>query len=213
MINIQLRGLKVKLNINSIDDSSLKVMLNDIASKKKSLAELNFESKFDEMLGHMNCFYKQESPILSDDAELIVTAFDNNDYYSEGYSFYREKVHNLIQTPLLKNLKIQKSEYLLINHEIYYGCVFETELDQMSYQYFNSDYFSISSKKVPFIKNTLIDELFFNRLPLKNLNRSKLQLVKYKSALIENNQITMNGLINNKNWSELKYLIKSEKSF
>jgi hypothetical protein len=188
-------------------------MLNDIASKKKSLAELNFESKFDEMLGHINCFYKQESPILSDGAELIVTAFDNNDYYSEGYSFYREKVHNLIQAPLLKNLKIQKSEYLLINHEIYYGCVFETELDQMSYQYFNSDYLSISSKKVPFIKNTLIDELFFNRLPLKNLNRSKLQLVKYKSALIENNQITMNGLINNKNWSELKYLIKSEKSF
>ncbi len=213
MINIQLRGLKVKITINSISDKDLKVIMNDISQKKKSLAELTVEPSFNKILNQINNLRTYENALLSSDTELIVTAFDNDDYYNDGYSFYREKVNNIIQVPLDESFIIPINKYLLINYKIYYGCIFETELNQMDYKYFNSDYFSISSKSIPFIQSTLIDELFFNRLPLKDLNRSKIQMIKIKSALIDKNQNIDGGIINKKNWQDLKYIIKSDKSF
>jgi len=213
MINIQLRGLRVEININSISEQCLKTIMNDISLKKKSLAELTLESGFSKISTQINNLKTYKNPLLSNKTELIVTAFDNNDYYSDGYSFYREKVNNIIQAPQYENFKMNNNGYLLVNHKVYYGCVFETELNQLDYQYFNSDYFSISSKKIPFIEGTLIDELFFNRLPLKDLNRSKVQLVKIRSALIDKNQSIDGEMINEKKWPSLKYIIKSEKLF
>ncbi len=213
MINIQIRGLKVKININSINDNGLEIIMNDITKKKKSLSELTIETDFNKISNQTNSLGRFENVLLSNDTELIVTAFDTDDYYSDGYSFYREKVNNIIQTPLHENFKIHNNEYLFINYKIYYGCVFETELNQLDYQYFNPDYFSISSKKIPFIESTLIDELFFNRLPLEDLNRSKIQMIKIKSVLIDKNQSIDGGIINEKNWSDLDYIIKSDKSF
>lgn len=213
MINIQIRGLKVKITINSINDNDLEIILNDITLKKKSLSELTIETDFNKISNQTNSLGRFENVLLSNDTELIVTAFDTDDYYNDGYSFYREKVNNIIQTPLCESFKIRNNEYLLINYKIYYGCVFETELDQFDYKYFNPDYFSISSKKIPFIESTLIDELFFNRLPLEDLNRSKIQMIKIKSALIDKNQSIDGGIINEKNWSDLEYIIRSDKSF
>ena len=213
MINIQIRGLKVKITINSINDNDLEIILNDITLKKKSLSELTIETDFNKISNLTNSLGRFENVLLSNDTELIVTAFDTDDYYNDGYSFYREKVNNIIQTPLCESFKIRNNEYLLINYKIYYGCVFETELDQFDYKYFNPDYFSISSKKIPFIESTLIDELFFNRLPLEDLNRSKIQMIKIKSALIDKNQSIDGGIINEKNWSDLEYIIRSDKSF
>ena len=213
MINIQIRGLKVKITIDSINDNGLEIIMNDISLKKKSLSELTIETDFNKISNQTNSLGRFENVLLSNDTELIVTAFDTDDYYSDGYSFYREKVNNIIQTPLHENFKIHNNEYLFINYKIYYGCVFETELNQLDYQYFNPDYFSISSKKIPFIESTLIDELFFNRLPLEDLNRSKIQMIKIKSVLIDKNQSIDGGIINEKNWSDLDYIIKSDKSF
>lgn len=213
MINIQIRGLKVKITINSINDNGLEIIMNDITLKKKSLSELTIETDFNKISNQTNSLGRFENVLLSNDTELIVTAFDTDDYYNDGYSFYREKVNNIIQTPLCESFKIRNNEYLLINYKIYYGCVFETELDQFDYKYFNPDYFSISSKKIPFIESTLIDELFFNRLPLEDLNRSKIQMIKIKSALIDKNQSIDGGIINEKNWSDLEYVIRSDKSF
>ena len=119
MINIQLRGLKVKITINSISDKDLKVIMNDISQKKKSLAELTVEPSFNKILNQINNLRTYENALLSSDTELIVTAFDNDDYYNDGYSFYREKVNNIIQVPLDESFIIPINKYLLINYKIY----------------------------------------------------------------------------------------------
>ena len=213
MINIQLRGKKVKINISSINEETLKIILDDISCTKKSLAELVFESNFKKISNQIHNLGTYENAILSNDTELIVTAFDKDDYYSDGYSFFREKVKNIIDNPVYENFQINKKRYLFINYEVYYGCIFETELNQLNYRYFNPDYFSISSKKIPFIDSTLINELFFNNLPLSDLNRSKIQMVEIKSALFEKNNIPNQGIVNQENWLNLDCIIKSEKAF
>ena len=38
-------------------------------------------------------------------------------------------------------------------------------------------------------------------------------MIKIKSALIDKNQSIDGGIINEKNWSDLEYVIRSDKSF
>ena len=213
MINIQIRGFKVISNFGSLSEKDVNKMLDKVALKKTSLAELILNSHFTKEWFEFNNLGNHQHPLINNDLELIVTGFDDKDYYGDGYSFYREKVGNLIQTPVFRNFDMKNSDFIISNSATYYGCVFETELNQISYKYFNSDYFSITSVNTPFTANPLINEVFFNRLPLKDLNRSKVQMVKFKTSILKNNDNYKNNIIDEENSQYLKYFIDSEKLF
>tara|TARA_B110000003_G_scaffold272714_1_gene309130 strand:- start:893 stop:1534 length:642 start_codon:yes stop_codon:yes gene_type:complete len=213
MINIQIRGFNVTSNFGSLSVEEVNKMLDEVALKKTSLAELILNSHFEKNWLEFNDLGSYQHPLISGDLELIVTGFDDKDYYGDGYSFYREKVENLIQTPVFRNFDMQKSDFIISNSATYYGCVFETELDQLDYKYFNSDHFSITSINTPFTSKPLINELFFNRLPLTDLKRSKVQMVKFKTTILKNNINYKNNIIDEENSQYLKYFIESEKMF
>ena len=213
MINIQIRGFKVISNFGSLSEEDVNKMLDEVALKKTSLAELILNSYFTKEWFEFNNLGNHQHPLINNDLELIVTGFDDKDYYGDGYSFYREKVGNLIQTPVFRNFDMKNSDFIISNSATYYGCVFETELNQISYKYFNSDHFSITSINTPFTANPLITELFFNRLPLEDLNRSKVPMVTFKTSILKNNDNYKNNIIDEENSQYLKYFINSEKLF
>ncbi len=106
MLNIQIRGMKVETHISSITEEQINVMMKQVAKKKSSLAELMLKSHFSKKWDSYNNLGTYKKPFLTDNTEIIITAFDENDYYSDGYSFYREKISNLIQKPIFKNFNI-----------------------------------------------------------------------------------------------------------
>ena len=213
MINIQMRGFNVTSNFGSLSDEDVNKMLDEVALKKTSLAELILDSHFGKEWLEFCDLGSYYHPLVTDDLELIVTGFDDKDYYGDGYSFYREKVKNLIQTPVFRNFDMQKSDFIISNSATHYGCVFETELNQLDYKYFNSDHFSITSINTPFTSKPLIDEFFFNRLPLIDLKRSKVQMVKFKTTILKNNIYSKNNIIDEESSQYLNYFVESEKMF
>ena len=83
MINIQIRGFLSKIEIQPISESEKNFLLNFIGDSKMTLSELLLDkNKF-----NLNNSEKLMFPIVTDDAEIIITSFAENDYYSDGYAF------------------------------------------------------------------------------------------------------------------------------
>ena len=112
MINIQIRGFKVISNFGSLSEEDVNKMLDEVALQRTSLAELILNSHFTKEWFEFNNLGNHQHPLINNDLELIVTGFDDKDYYGDGYSFYREKVGNLIQTPVFRNFDIRMPSYL-----------------------------------------------------------------------------------------------------
>ena len=104
------KGRPGSLNVEEVNK-----MLDEVALKKTSLAELILNSHFEKNWLEFNDLGSYQHPLISGDLELIVTGFDDKDYYGDGYSFYREKVENLIQTPVFRNFDMQKSDFIISN--------------------------------------------------------------------------------------------------
>ena len=88
MLNFQIRGAGIEYYLSGIDEDNKKKILKDISNKKVSLAQIMINKNW----RTENSIYKVKAPMIKKDSELIITSIDSNDYYSDGYSFFREKL-------------------------------------------------------------------------------------------------------------------------
>ena len=80
-------------------------------------------------------------------------------------------------------MNINSNLPLVVNKEIYFGCTFESEIEDQNHEYFHEEQLSISSYSTPFSQHSIIDEIFFNRLELKDLKRRKHELITFQSSI------------------------------
>ena len=133
MLNIQIRGFLAKMSISSLTSEEKDTLLNSIRDTKMTLTELLKNTKnngFDKS-------FELSFPIITPDAEIIITSFAEHDYYSDGYSFFRERL-DLITDKASDYNEIDINEYGLIKQSIYYGCSFEADLKDYNYQTFTT---------------------------------------------------------------------------
>lgn len=179
MLNIQIRGSKIDLSIHEISEKTKIRIFNQIRSTKLSLAEIIMNQK--KNISHTT--FQIQLPILTNDSELIVTSFKNDDYYDEGISFFRKKTSDISEIPNKKIISFQNKPYIIISYDIYYGSSFETEILDLDYTMFNNDSLSIEALSLPFFDFPLIEKILFNKKELVNLQKQKEQKVKSKTIL------------------------------
>ncbi|MFL2983619.1 MAG: hypothetical protein ACJZ12_04430 [Candidatus Neomarinimicrobiota bacterium] len=185
MLNFQIRGYGMILNAGILSNKKMSLLLNKIKLEKRSLAQIMYE---EEWKNHTD-IYSRTLPIISEQAELIVTSFNPKNYYEDGYSFYRSKINEHTQIPEELPIKPTKENALIVNKSIYFGCSFEAQLNTLDHKYFNKDYLSISTLTTPLYQNYLVNEIFFNNLKLNNLKRNKYELVQFCSNIYTNSKI------------------------
>ena len=156
MLNIQIRGFLSKIEIQSISESEKNFLLNFIGDSKMTLSEILLDkNKF-----NLNNSEKLTLPVVTNDAEIIITSFTEDDYYSDGYSFFREKVDKMTdKASILDNIAVKN--YGLIKEKIYYGCSFESNVKEVNYQNFDKHNFDIETVTIPFLKKLLFIIFFF----------------------------------------------------
>ena len=182
MLNIQIRGAQLELYVGSINEQMKQDLLKEIRHKKRSLAEIMLNKNWKSY----NDIYSSVSPIMSKDSELIVTAFNSDDYYDDGHSFYRTKIIDIAQNPIDETIKFSAKNSIIVNYAIYYGCSFETELNDLGYKYFDHNLLSVTTSICPFFNVPIINELFLNRLELTDIQRQKNEMIKYRSVIYTN---------------------------
>ena len=198
MLNIQIRGAKIKIAVGSINQKQVKGFFNQISEKKCSLAEIMLNSQWE----LHNDIFSCATPIITSDAELIITSYDSNDYYNEGHSFFRSRVTNVIQDiPVQNSINYKNKSYLIANCAIYYGNSFETELDDLDYQYFDQNTISINKSVYPFYRLPLIHDFYLNNLKLVDLERQKIDQKQFISTIYKNKSSNEMGKLLTENFS------------
>ena len=200
MLNIQIRGFLSKIEIQPISESEKNFLLNFIGDSKMTLSEILLDkNKF-----NLNNSEKLTLPVVTYDAEIIITSFTEDDYYSDGYSFFREKVDKMTdKSSILDNIAVEN--YGLIKEKIYYGCSFEGNVEEVGYQNFDKHNFDIETVTIPFLKKTFINNIFLRNQKIHDELKSKNQFIKNKAVLYEN--IYKGNQKNYKNLDELDFNI------
>ena len=121
MLNFQIRGLKLESYVGGLSKFEVSDMMDLIKVEKKPLTELLLkENKFG-LWKNFDDVLKIESPLLISNSELQITYFDEDDYYHDGYTFYRSNPKKLKKTESELVFELPESEYLIINTGIFYG--------------------------------------------------------------------------------------------
>ena len=181
------------------------VLLDNIRDTKMTLSEVlknTNNNGFDKS-------FELSFPMITQDAEIIVTSFAEHDYYSDGYSFFRERL-DLIADKASDYNGIVIDDYGLINKSVYYGCSFEADLNDYNYQTFNKDKIDIETTQIPIIEKTFIKSIFYSNQKIENTSRPKIQHIKNKSILFKKNNELHEKFIDNSESSKFEIITYSE---
>ena len=197
MLNFQIRGYKLESCIGSLSKFDFSDMVNCIKLEKKPLTELIFEEN---NFGHWKNFddiIKISTPLLSRDSELQVTYFDENDYYNDGYTFFRVNPDKLSRKDLKLYLDIPNTDYLILNSAIFQGNCFETDINDQSYNHFTKQDIHIDCMDISWIDKRTISKIYFRGNELKDKVKEKNQLIRFTTMIIKPNKDTFMTQIDN----------------
>ena len=197
MLNFQIRGFKLESCIGSLSKFDFSEMINCIKLEKKPLTELIFE---EHNFGHWKNFddiIKISTPLLSRDSELQVTYFDENDYYNDGYTFFRANPDKLSRKDLKLYLDIPNTDYLILNSAIFQGNCFETDINDQSYNHFTKQDIHIDCMDISWIDKRTISKIYFRGNELKDKVKEKNQLIRFTTMIIKPDKDTFMTQIDN----------------
>ena len=197
MLNFQIRGYKLESCIGSLSKFDFSDMINCIKLEKKPLTELIFEEN---NFGHWKNFddiIKVSTPLLSRDSELQVTYFDENDYYNDGYTFFRANPDKLSRKDLKLYLDIPNTDYLILNSAIFQGNCFETDINDQSYNHFTKQDIHIDCMDISWIDKRTISKIYFRGNELKDKVKEKNQLIRFTTMIIKPDKDTFMTQIDN----------------
>ena len=197
MLNFQIRGYKLESCIGSLSKFDFSDMINCIKLEKKPLTEIIFEEN---NFGHWKNFddiIKISTPLLSRDSELQVTYFDENDYYNDGYTFFRANPDKLSKKDLKLYLDIPNTDYLILNSAIFQGNCFETDINDQSYNHFTKQDIHIDCMDISWIDKRTISKIYFRGNELKDKVKEKNQLIRFTTMIIKPDKDTFMTQIDN----------------
>ena len=198
MVNIQIRGELYFLSLYRISTKQLEdISYNNynismqLYNNHKGIEEIKYDH-----------IYNISMPVLSQNTQIQVTSFDNNNYYDEGHTFLREtlEIINIRDSEFSLNIDNDSSDFILatINHG--YGTAFETEIMDLDYSNFQIQNFTSLASIIPWNDKKIIHNIKLNHLPLNDLNRKKYGIMKTESRVIKTkylSELLLNNFLKN----------------
>ena len=205
MVNVQIRGPLFHITVNQLTENEI----TSIVRSKKTISEIiykNYRQK------NFDNIFHQIFPISSESNEIHLSSFDNDNYYDEGYTYFRADLNSIISSN--KNFKIDLKEPLPKNIIISimngYGTGFETEIIDLDYKNFSPNDIVCFSSDTFWSKHKIAHGMNINYLALEDLERDKYQVLSITSYLIDLNKNTKeislgNELLDNARVRKLDY--------
>lgn len=95
MLIAELRGTIVTIRAEALTDNYFEEFQRSKKDLKKSLSQILIDQDIGVGYEDFKDAYEYKGLQLNEKGELIITGFDNDGYYEEGYSFFRSKLHRL----------------------------------------------------------------------------------------------------------------------
>ena len=182
MVNIQIRGNLVHLGLKTFPASENFDSIINLNS------QTDFKNYLKKTLSEQKVIYQNTLPIIDSNCEIHVTSFENDNYYDDGYTFFRSNLDELtIKNEELKiPLEALKNDYFLLDIKYGYGAGFETEIIDLSYENFETEEIKILKTKIFGNQKNIIQSLKLNYLNLEDLRRNKFDFTKTQTFILKN---------------------------
>ena len=89
MVNIQIRGNLIRLDLKTLPDDK------DFSSIINSNFPIDIKNYIKKTISKQKVIYKNILPIIDSSCEIHVTSFENDNYYDDGYTFFRSNLDEL----------------------------------------------------------------------------------------------------------------------
>ena len=183
MINIQIRGNLIEVVLEKLSSSEISKLQKTATPQISLLSDIEKQK----INTHKN-IYRSILPIIDENLELQVSSFDNDNYYDDGYTFFRSNLDNIGHQDKDITISLEKIniEYFLIKLNYGYGAGFETEIIDLDYKSFETDKLNFNSTYLFENFNQALHTLSLNYLNLEDLGRNKYEVFKTELILVQN---------------------------
>ena len=182
MVNIQIRGNLIRLDLKTILDSE------EFISIINSNSHIDLKNYIKKTRSEQKVIYQNTLPVIDSDCEISVTSFENDNYYDDGYTFFRSNLNKLNSKDedLKIPLELFKNDYFLLDIKYGYGAGFETEIMDLNYENFEAEKLKILKTKIFGNQKNIVQSLKLNYLNLVDLGRNKFDFSKTQSFIFNN---------------------------
>jgi len=185
MVNIQIRGNLIEVVLEKLSANKISKLQKTTTPQISLLRDIEKQK-----INTHNNIYRNILPVIDDSLELQVSSFDNDNYYDDGYTFFRSNLDNIGHqdkniTILLEKIDI---EYFLIKLNYGYGAGFETEIIDLDYKSFETDKLNFNSTFLFEKYNQVLHSLSLNYLNLEDLGRNKFEIFKTEILLVKSSK-------------------------
>ena len=181
MVNIQIRGNLIRLDLKTLPES------DDFISIINSNSQIDFKNYLKKTISDQRVIYQNTLPIIDSNCEIHVTSFENDNYYDDGYTFFRSNLNELNSKDedLKIPLELFKNDYFLLDIKYGYGAGFETEIMDLNYENFEAEKLKILKTKIFGNQKNIVQSLKLNYLKLEDLGRNKFDFSKTQSFILK----------------------------
>ena len=182
MVNIQIRGNLIRLDLKTVSNSE------EFISIINSNSHIDLKNYIKKTSSEQKVIYKNTLPVIDSDCEISVTSFENDNYYDDGYTFFRSNLNELNSKDedLKIPLELFKNDYFLLDIKYGYGAGFETEIMDLNYENFEAEKLKILKTKIFGNQKNIVQSLTLNYLNLVDLGRNKFDFSKTQSFIFNN---------------------------
>ena len=155
MVNIQIRGNLIHLELKTIPESK------DFSSTINSNSQIDFRNYIKKTMSEQKVIYQNTLPVIDSNCEIHITSFENDNYYDDGYTFFRSNLDELdcknkdFKIPL----ELFKNDYFFLNIKYGYGAGFETEIMDLNYENFETENLTVFETKIFGNQNSIVHSI------------------------------------------------------
>ena len=142
MVNIQIRGNLIEVVLEKLSSSEISKL------QKTSVPQISLLNDIEKQkINTTKNIYRNILPIIDESLELQVSSFENDNYYDNGYTFFRSNLDDIDHQDKDITIPFGKIniEYFLIKLNYGYGAGFETEIIDLDYKSFETDKLNFNS--------------------------------------------------------------------
>ena len=181
MVNIQIRGNLIRLDLKTVPDSE------EFISIINSNSHIDLKNYIKKTRSEQKVIYKNTLPVIDSDCEISVTSFENDNYYDDGYTFFRSNLDtlNTLDEDFKIPLEVPRNDYFLLDIKYGYGAGFETEIIDLNYENFEAEVLKVHRTKIFENGKDIVRTLKLNYLDLEDLGRNKFDFSTTQSYVIK----------------------------
>jgi hypothetical protein len=147
MLIAELRGTIVTIRAEQLPEIYFQEIKQAKEKERKTLSEVLIDGDIGLDYSDFGKDYNTRGLKIDKESQLIITGFDNDDYYGEGYSFYRSKI---------KKINVSNHTYAEFGWDGLILITFEYEFGLFKQYKINSNMDSFKSHQLDIITTTIL---------------------------------------------------------